>query len=103
MGRPRRRESGAGILVNQEHSGVWGHQPLFYKFSRGSYRNLEGSVNADLNPGTDAPTQEYPFWSEAEGLGETAGKHTATIESYEALTQNHFFECVPWRNHTSPF
>ena len=52
-----------GILVNRGHSEVWGHQPLFCKFSGGSYMNLEGSVNADPNPDTDAPTRKYPFWS----------------------------------------
>ena len=80
---------------------MWGHQLLFYKFSGGSYRNLKDSVNADLNPGTDAPTRKYPFWSK--GLRETAGKHTVTIKSYKALTQNHFSGCVPWRGRTLPF
>lgn len=122
------------ILINRGHSEVWGHQPMFCKFKGGHYVNLDGDINADLNPSVDPPTREYPFW--LEGLdgelhtcgyaynnfagdgkpskfnfqdsttyttGQTRGKHANTIESYEALTQNHFFEYIPWRGRTSSF
>ena len=121
------------ILVNRGHSEVWGHQPLFCKFNGGNYVNLDGDVNGDLNPAIDPPTREYPFWFEGfdgeihtcgyaynsyarDGkppefdfrdstsyTGQTKGKHTGTIESYEALTQNHYFEYIPWRGRTSSF
>lgn len=121
------------ILFNRGSSDVWGHQPLFCKFSGGHYVNLAGVANEDLNPSTDPPTREYPFWFEGfsgevvdcgyaynnfagDGrpmefdfrnsetyTGQTKGKHTATIESYEAMKQNHFFEYVPWRGRTSSF
>ncbi|KAL7555017.1 hypothetical protein ACHAWF_018598 [Thalassiosira exigua] len=120
------------ILINRGHSEVWGHQPLFCKFQGGHYVNLDGTINDNLNPSVDPPTREYPFWFEgldgelvtcgypynnfagdgtpldfdfrdSSSYSATRGKHTATIESYEAMTQNHFFEYIPWRGRTSSF
>ena len=121
------------MLINRGHSEVWGHQPLFCKFKGGHYVNLDGVINEDLNPSVDPPTYEYPFWFEGldgelhncgyaynnyagDGkpdnfdfrdsttyTGETRGKHTGTIESYEAMKQNHFFPYVPWRAKDSPY
>jgi len=121
------------ILFNRGNSDAWGHQPLFCKFNGGHYMNLNGDINEALNPTIDPPTREYPFWFEgydgevvdcgyaynnflSDGSPlqldfrnsetytvQTNGKHTATIESYEAMEQNHYFEYVPWRGRTSSY
>ena len=121
------------ILVNRGHSEVWGHQPLFCKFKGGHYVNMNGEINGNLDPSVDPPTREYPFWFEGldgevdncgyafnnfAGSGkpanfdfrnsntyteQTKGKHTATLESYEANEQNNYFEYVPWRSRKSSF
>mmetsp|Transcript_24130 Transcript_24130/g.41178 ORF Transcript_24130/g.41178 Transcript_24130/m.41178 type:complete len:1139 (-) Transcript_24130:789-4205(-) len=121
------------ILFNRGNSDAFGHQPFFCKFSGGHYANLAGDINEGLNPSIDPPTREYPFWFEgydgkvvdcgyayndflsdgsptqlfdfrnSETYTETNGKHTATIESYEAMEQNHYFEYIPWRGRTSSY
>ena len=52
------------VLPFRGNNDAWGHQPLFCKFSGGNYMNIKGEVDASRNPGEDAPSREYPFWSE---------------------------------------
>ena len=49
------------------------------------------------------PTEEFDFRDSTTYTGQTRSKHTATIESYESLHQNHFFEYIPWSGRTSSF
>ncbi|KAK1737535.1 sodium/potassium-transporting ATPase subunit alpha [Skeletonema marinoi] len=103
------------ILFNRGNSDAFGHQPFFCKFSGGHYANLAGTsmkgydgkvvdcgyaYNDFLSDGS--PTLLFDFRN-SETYTETNGKHTATIESYEAMEQNHYFEYIPWRGRTSSY
>ena len=52
------------VLPFRGNNDAWGHQPLFCKFSGGSYKNIDGMVDTTRIPSKDAPSREYPFWSE---------------------------------------
>ena len=51
-------------LLFRGNSEGWGKQAFFCKFNGGSYVNIEGQINTELDPTFDPPTAEYPFWFE---------------------------------------
>lgn len=121
------------VLPFRGHNKAWGHQPLYCKFSGGSYVNLFGDIDLNRDPSIKAPSREYPFWKEGE-TGQivscyyalnnysnkskpsksfdyrnsetyegTKGNHVSTIESIEANEQLGYFEYIPWRGKLSSF
>ena len=53
--------------------------------------------------GEGKPTSEFDFRDSKTYSAQTRGRHTGTIESYEALEQNHFFEYIPNSARASSF
>lgn len=75
--------------------------PFWFEGYDGEVLNCGYAYN---NFASDGNPIEFDFRnSELYYTGQTSGKHTATIESYEAMEQNHFFEYVPWRGRTSSY
>lgn len=60
--------------------------------------NNYGSGNTVASSG-----KSWDFRDSTSYAGGTRGKHTATIESFEANEQMNYFEYIPWRAKTSPF
>jgi len=121
------------VILMRGNSETWGKQPFFCKFNGGSYVDIEGNINTELNPMVDPPTREYPFWFEgltgyvedcgfgllnfgsnepipsnfnyqdSTTYGGTKNKDTLTLESFLANQQQGYFEYVPWKSKTSVF
>lgn len=75
------------------NSELWGKQPFFCRLNGGSYVNLEGIINTELNPSVDPPTREFPFWFEGlTGYVDNCGYGIQNYGSGEALPGNFNFQ-----------
>ena len=59
------------------------------------YNNFAGDGSPSIS--------EFDFRDSETYTGQTRGKSTATMEAYEAMEQNHYFEYIPWRGKMSSF
>ncbi|KAK1737538.1 sodium/potassium-transporting ATPase subunit alpha [Skeletonema marinoi] len=75
--------------------------PFWFEGYDGKVVDCGYAYNDFLSDGS--PTLLFDFRNSETYTTETNGKHTATIESYEAMEQNHYFEYIPWRGRTSSY
>ena len=72
------------------------------------FEGLDGEITtcgyAYNNFARDGKPEDFDFRDSTTYItGQTRGKHTVTIESYQAMTQNHFFQYIPWRGRDAPY